>query len=158
MTDAGLTVDEVANRVRFNMGISSNYFMEMAKFRAARMLWAEIVKAYEPKDADSCKMWTHAVTSEFNQTLYDAHVNLLRSMTETMSAALAGVNSIETLPFDKCYTCPDEFSERIARNQQVLLRDESHLNKVVDPAGRFILHRDADRFHRQGGMETVQRG
>ncbi len=135
MTEAGLTVDEVASRVRFNMGISSNYFMELAKFRAARMLWAEIVKAYGPKEADSCKMWTHAVTSEFNQTLYDAHVNLLRSMTETMSAALAGVNSIETLPFDKCYTCPDEFSERIARNQQVLLREESHLDKVVDPAG-----------------------
>ncbi len=80
-------------------------------------------------------MWVHVVTSEFNQTLYDSHVNLLRSMTETMSAALAGVNSIETLPFDRCYERPDEFSERIARNQQFLLRDESHLNKVVDPAG-----------------------
>lgn len=80
-------------------------------------------------------MFVHAVTSEFNQTVYDSHVNLLRSMTETMSAALAGVNSIETLPFDRCYKRPDEFSERIARNQQILLRDESHLNKVVDPAG-----------------------
>ena len=135
MTEAGLTVDEVAARVKFNMGISSNYFMELAKFRAGRMLWAEIVKAYAPADEESCKMWVHAVTSEFNQTLYDSHVNLLRSMTETMSAALAGVNSIETLPFDRCYECPDEFSERIARNQQFLLRDESHLNKVVDPAG-----------------------
>lgn len=135
MTEAGMSVDEVAGRVKFNMGISSNYFMEIAKFRAARMLWAEIVKAYGPKDEDSCKMWVHAVTSEFNMTLYDSHVNLLRSMTETMSAALAGVNSIETLPFDLCYERPDEFSERIARNQQIMLRDESHLNKVVDPAG-----------------------
>lgn len=135
MTEAGLSVDEVAQRVRFNMGISSNYFMEIAKFRAARMLWAEIVKAYNPALEDSCKMYAHAVTSKFNQTLYDSHVNLLRSMTETMSAALAGVDSIETLPFDKCYECPDEFSERIARNQQIMLRDESHLNKVVDPAG-----------------------
>ncbi len=135
MTEAGLTVDEVAARVKFNMGISSNYFMELAKFRAGRMLWAEIVKAYAPADEESCKMWVHVVTSEFNQTLYDSHVNLLRSMTETMSAALAGVNSIETLPFDRCYERPDEFSERIARNQQFLLRDESHLNKVVDPAG-----------------------
>ena len=124
MTEAGLTVDEVAARVKFNMGISSNYFMELAKFRAGRMLWAEIVKAYAPADEESCKMWVHAVTSEFNQTLYDSHVNLLRSMTETMSAALAGVNSIETLPFDRCYERPDEFSERIARNQQFLLRDE----------------------------------
>lgn len=135
MTEAGLTADEVAQRIKFNMGISSNYFMEIAKFRAGRMLWAEIVKAYGPKDEDSCKMMVHASTSLFNQTLYDSHVNLLRSMTETMSAALSGVDSIETMPFDRCYEQPDEFSERIARNQQFLLRDESHLNKVVDPAG-----------------------
>ena len=134
MTEAGLTPCEVNGRIKFNMGISSNYFMELAKFRAARMLWAEIVKAYGA-DEDCCKMAVHAVTSEFNMTIYDAHVNLLRSMTETMSAALAGVDSIETLPFDLVYTQPDEFSERIARNQQHLLRDESHLNKVVDPAG-----------------------
>lgn len=134
MTEAGLTADEVAGRIKFNMGISSNYFMELAKFRAARMLWAEIVKAYNVAD-ENCKMLVHAVTSKFNQTLYDSHVNLLRSMTETMSAALAGVDSLETLPFDLCYKTPDEFSERIARNQQVLLREESHLNKVVDPAG-----------------------
>lgn len=135
MTEAGLTVDEVASRIRFNMGISSNYFMEIAKFRAGRMLWAEIVKAYKPQNEDSCKMWVHAVTSKFNQTLYDSHVNLLRSMTETMSGAIAGVNSIETLPFDCCYERPDEFSERIARNQQIMLREESHLDKVVDPSG-----------------------
>ncbi len=134
MTEAGMTADEVASRIKFNMGISSNYFMELAKFRAGRMLWAEIVKAYGAAD-EKCKMHVHAVTSMFNQTLYDSHVNLLRSMTETMSAALAGVDSLETLPFDLCYECPDEFSERIARNQQVLLRDESHLDKVVDPAG-----------------------
>lgn len=135
LTEAGVPVEEVACRIKFNMGISSNYFMELAKFRAGRMLWAEIVKAYEPKCDCACKMFVHATTSKFNQTLYDSHVNLLRSMTETMSACLAGVDSIETLPFDLCYERPDEFSERIARNQQVLLREESHLNKVVDPAG-----------------------
>ncbi len=134
LTDAGLTACEAAARIKFNMGISSNYFMELAKFRAARMLWAEIVKAYGAED-ECCKMMVHAVTSQFNQTIYDAHVNLLRSQTETMSAALAGVDSIETLPFDLQYKNPDEFSERIARNQQLLLREESHLNKVVDPAG-----------------------
>ncbi len=134
MTEAGLTPCEVNKRIKFNMGISSNYFMELAKFRAGRMLWAEIVKAYGAEE-ECCKMAVHAVTSEFNMTIYDAHVNLLRSMTETMSAALAGVDSIETLPFDLVYTTPDEFSERIARNQQHLLRDESHLDKVVDPAG-----------------------
>lgn len=135
LTEAGRSVDEVAARIKFNMGISSNYFMEIAKFRAGRMLWAEIVKAYNPANEDSCKMKVHAITSQFNQTVYDAHVNLLRSMTETMSAAIAGVDSIETLPFDLQYKKPDEFSERIARNQQLLLREESHLDKVVDPAG-----------------------
>lgn len=135
LTEAGVCACEVASRIKFNMGISSNYFMELAKFRAGRMLWAEIVNAYEPKCEDACKMKVHAVTSEFNMTIFDAHVNLLRSMTETMSAALAGVDSIETLPFDLQYKRPDEFSERIARNQQLLLREESHLNKVADPAG-----------------------
>ena len=134
LTEAGLKPCEINERIKFNMGISSNYFMELSKFRAARMLWAEIVKAYGADEA-CCKMHVNAVTSQFNQTIYDAHVNLLRSMTETMSAALAGVDSIETLPFDLQYKRPDEFSERIARNQQLLLREESHLNKVVDPAG-----------------------
>lgn len=134
LTEAGLTPCEAAGRIKFNMGISSNYFMELAKFRAARMLWAEIVKAYGAPE-DCCKMMVNAVTSQFNMTIYDAHVNLLRSMTETMSAALAGVDSIETLPFDMQYKTPDEFSERIARNQQHLLREESHLDKVIDPAG-----------------------
>lgn len=134
LTEAGISACDAARLVKFNMGISSNYFMELAKFRAGRMLWAEIVKAYGAED-ECCKMKVHAVTSQFNQTIYDAHVNLLRSMTETMSAALAGVDSIETLPFDLQYKQPDEFSERIARNQQLLLREESHLDKVVDPAG-----------------------
>ena len=134
-TDAGLGIDEVASRIKFNMGVSSNYFMELAKFRAARMLWAQIVEQYKPASADSAKMHVHAATSQFNQTIYDAHVNLLRSQTEAMSAALAGVDSITVVPFDTPYKTPDTFSERIARNQQFLLKEESHLDKVVDPAG-----------------------
>lgn len=135
LTDAGLSIEEVACRVKFNMGISSNYFMEIAKFRAARMLWAEIVKQYEPKCCCAAKMVAHATTSRFNMTIYDAHVNLLRSQTEAMSAALAGVDSITVTPFDVTYKNADAFSERIARNQQFLLKEESHLDKVVDPAG-----------------------
>lgn len=135
LTDAGLGIDEVASRIKFNMGVSSNYFMELAKFRAARMLWAQIVEQYKPASADSAKMHVHAATSQFNQTIYDAHVNLLRSQTEAMSAALAGVDSITVIPFDTPYKTPDTFSERIARNQQFLLKEESHLDKVVDPAG-----------------------
>ena len=135
LTDAGLTPDAVASRIKFNMCVSSNFFMELAKFRAARMLWAQIVEQYKPESKDAAKMMVCAKTSRFNQTIYDAHVNLLRSQTETMSAALAGVDSIVTTPFDEPYKTPDAFSERIARNQQFLLKEESHLDKVVDPAG-----------------------
>ena len=135
LTEAGVSADEVAKRIKFNMCVSSNFFMELAKFRAARMLWAQIVEQYKPECKDAAKMMVCAKTSRFNQTIYDAHVNLLRSQTETMSAALAGVDSIVTTPFDEPYKTPDTFSERIARNQQFLLKEESHLDKVVDPAG-----------------------
>ena len=134
LTEAGRNADEVAKRIKFNMGVSSNFFMEIAKFRAARMLWAQIVKQYGADEA-AAKMLVNATTSRFNQTIYDAHVNLLRSQTETFSACVAGVDSIVTTPFDTPYKTPDAFSERIARNQQFLLKEESHMDKVVDPAG-----------------------
>ena len=140
LTEAGFTVAEVAKNIKFNFGISSNYFMEIAKFRAARWLWAEIVKAYAPACDCACKMHVHAQTSEWNMTIFDAHVNLLRSQTEAMSAAIAGVDSITVRPFDKTYQTPDDFSERIARNQQLLLKEESHFDKVVDPsAGSYYV-------------------
>ncbi len=134
LTDAGRTAEEVAMRIKFNICVSSNFFMEIAKFRAARMLWAQIVKQYGADEA-AAKMLVNATTSRFNQTIYDAHVNLLRSQTETFSACVAGVDSIVTTPFDTPYKTPDAFSERIARNQQFLLKEESHMDKVVDPAG-----------------------
>jgi len=134
LVEAGVEPTLAAKKIKFNMGISENYFMEMAKFRAARMLWAEIVKQYEPKCDCACQMCVNAVTSEYTMTLFDSYVNMLRSQTETMSAALAGVHSIVVTPFDKPYEQPDDFSERIARNQQLLLKEESHFDKVVDPA------------------------
>ena len=135
MTEAGFTADEVANRIKFNMGVSTVYFMEIAKFRAARELWALIVKQFNPANDYSCMMNVNAETSRYNQTIYDSYVNLLRSQTEAMSAALACVDSIVVTPFDAPYKESDDFSERIARNQQILLKEESHLDKVVDPAG-----------------------
>ena len=135
LTEAGRSINEVANRVKFNMCVSSNFFMEIAKFRAARMLWAQIVEQYKPECDCAAKMMVCASTSRFNQTIYDAHVNLLRSQTETFSACVAGVDSIVVTPFDVAYKKPDAFSERIARNQQFLLKEESHMDKVVDPAG-----------------------
>ncbi|MDD6209722.1 MAG: methylmalonyl-CoA mutase small subunit [Bacteroidales bacterium] len=142
LTDAGLDATEVAKKIKFNFGISTNYFMEIAKFRAARMLWANIVKAYQKEGDCECaaKIYVHAQTSEWNMTVYDAHVNLLRSQTEAMSAALAGVNSLLVVPFDKPFKVADDFSERIARNQQLLLKEECHFDKVVDPsAGSYYI-------------------
>ena len=135
LTEAGIDATEAAKRIKFNMGVSENYFMEIAKFRAARLLWAQIVKQYEPKCDCACQMHVCAITSEYNQTLFDSYVNLLRSQTETMSAALANVDSIVVTPFDKPYEQPTEFAERIARNQQLLLKEEAHFDKLVDVAG-----------------------
>ncbi len=148
LTDAGLPAAAVAKRIKFNFGVSSNYFLEIAKFRAARLLWANIVASYSPTCIRECdnkgpngecrcaaKMKIHAETSSYNLSLYDAHVNLLRTQTEAMSAALGGVDSMTVTPFDKVYATPDEFSERLARNQQLLLKEESYFDKVVDPAG-----------------------
>lgn len=155
LVEAGVPAALAAKKIKFNFGISSNYFLEIAKFRAARMLWANIVNEYKPectrkpecenKAADgtclcACKMVAHAETSTFNLTVFDAHVNLLRTQTEAMSAALGGVSSMTVTPFDKTYQTPDDFSERIARNQQLLLKEEAHLNKVIDPAaGSYYL-------------------
>ncbi len=135
LMEAGISIDAIGHKIRFEMGVSANYFMEIAKFRAARMLWANIVKKYEPKQNCSGKMRVHAVTSAWNQTAYDPYVNMLRGTTEAMSAALSGVVSLEVLPFNHSYEKADAFSKRIARNVELLLKHESHFDQVVDPAG-----------------------
>ena len=147
LVEAGLDAALVAKKIKFNFGIGGNYFMEVAKFRAARWLWAEIVDAYNPKCNHECpnksaegncrcasKIYSHAQTSTFNKTVYDAHVNLLRTQTEAMSATIAGVNSLTVRPFDETYKNSDDFSERIARNQQLLLKEECHFDKISDPS------------------------
>ena len=134
-TEAGIPADVVAKNIKFNMGISSNFFMEIAKFRAARMLWAKIVEQYGPQCKCACKMIIHAETSEFNLTVFDSYVNMLRTQTEAMSAAIAGVESIAVTPYDAAYEKPTDFAQRIAKNQQLILKHESHLDKVADPAG-----------------------
>lgn len=133
LTDLGACATNVAKAIRFNFSVSSNYFMEIAKFRAARMLWAEIVKNYGVAENDA-KMSIHAETSKWNQTVYDPYVNLLRGTTEAMSATLAGVDSLTVVPFDAAYRKSTEFSDRIARNSQLLLKEEAHFDLVVDPA------------------------
>ena len=134
LTEAGVPAAEAAADIKFNMGINGVYFMEIAKLRAARMLWAQIVSQYTD-DKDACKMHVCAYTTTYNQTIFDSYVNMLRSQTETMSAALGGVESIVVVPFDSPYETPTDFAERIARNQQLLLKDECHFDRMVDVAG-----------------------
>lgn len=136
LTEAGIPAATVAKKIKFNFCISSNYFLEIAKFRAGRMLWADIVNSYLAEGDCKCaaQMKIHAETSSFNLTVFDSYVNLLRTQTEAMSAALAGVDSMTVVPFDKAYETPNDFSERLARNQQLLLKEESHFDKVIDPA------------------------
>lgn len=147
MIEAGIAPALAAKKIKFTFGVGSNYFMEIAKFRAARMLWAFIVDAYKPAcprtDCENtvdgickcaAKMRIHAETSLFNTTIFDANVNMLRTQTEAMSATLAGVDSLAVLPYDVAYKTSDDFSERIARNQQLLLKEESHFDKITDPA------------------------
>jgi Methylmalonyl-CoA mutase, N-terminal domain/subunit len=130
----GLCPTLVASKIRFRLSIGSNYFMEIAKLRAARVLWAETAKSFNAAP-EACKMQCDAITSRWNQTLYDSYVNMLRGTTESMSAAIGGVHSLTVLPFDSAYEEPAEFSNRIARNVQIILKEESHFNAIADPAG-----------------------
>lgn len=141
LLEKGFSVEELSRRIKFNFGIGSNYFMEIAKFRAARWLWAEIIGAHgEEYKGEVAKIHQHAITSSWNKTIYDAYVNMLRTQTEAMSATIAGVDSLTVLPFDSTYQKGDNFSERIARNQQLLLKEESHFDKVIDPsAGSYYI-------------------
>lgn len=140
LTELGLSVDEIARNIKFNLGIGNNYFMEIAKLRAARLLWAKIVEAYGAESKEAAKMIAHSETNSYNLTVYDPYVNMLRTQTEAMSAALGGAHSITVLPFNSIYEDTTEFSERIARNQQLLLKEESHLDKIADPsAGSYYI-------------------
>lgn len=134
LTESGLTIDEIAKRIKFKFGVGSNYFLEIAKFRTARYIWAKIFESYEPKDLTNGKMYIHAETSSWNKTIYDPYVNLLRTTTESMSSVIGGIDSLTVLPFNFITTKDDDFSLRLARNQQILLKEESNFDKVTDPA------------------------
>jgi methylmalonyl-CoA mutase len=159
LTELGMNIDDAAKSIKFNFGIGNNYFMEIAKLRAARLLWAQIVLAYGPQSDCSAKLIVHSETNRYNLTIYDPHVNMLRTQTEAMSAALGGAHSITVLPFNAIYETPTDFSERIARNQQILLKEESYLDKVSDPAaGSYYIENLTDSLVKQawGLFLTVQ--
>lgn len=134
MQARGLSVDDAAPRFRFSLSIGSNFFMEIARLRAARLLWAKIVQAFGGS-SEAQKMKLHARTSAWNQTIYDPHVNLLRGTTEAFSAVVGGCDSLHISPFDELVRIPDDFSRRVARNTHTVLREETHITHTVDPAG-----------------------
>jgi methylmalonyl-CoA mutase len=134
LTDSRIGIDSICRHVQFNLGVGSNYFMEIAKIRAARFLWAKVVKAYKPKDDNSGKVFIHSVTSEWNQTLYDPYMNVLRGTTESMAAVIGGTDSLVVLPFTYTYKPTTKFSARLARNIQIILNEEAFMGKVIDPA------------------------
>jgi methylmalonyl-CoA mutase len=135
----GLRSDFAASKIGFSFGTGSNYFPEIAKLRAARLLWSVVNRGYNPEN-EKITMNIHCITSRWNKTIYDPYVNMLRTQTEAMSAILGGADSVTVEPFDTVFRQPGEFSERIARNQQLLLKEESYFDKVADPsAGSYYI-------------------
>ena len=133
LTAIGISAIDILPRMRFSIALGGNYFFDIAKIRALRMLWAQIAREYTSNE-ELCKVFIHAETSLWNKTIYDPYVNMLRTTTEAMSGAIAGADSINVLPFDVAYTDGNEFSNRIARNTQIILKEESYLDKIADPA------------------------
>ncbi|HHW37142.1 MAG TPA: methylmalonyl-CoA mutase [Bacillales bacterium] len=134
MLDRGLEIDVIANQMYFSFAVGSNVFMEIAKLRAARMLWSKIVESFGgTKQAQ--KMYIHVRSSNWTKTVYDPYVNMLRTTTEAFAGAVGGANSMHVSPFDEAIRADDTFSRRIARNTQIILQEESLLNQIVDPAG-----------------------
>jgi methylmalonyl-CoA mutase len=134
LCERGIGADVAASKIRFSFGTGSDYFPEIAKLRAARLLWSTVMNGFIPGKKEAARMEIHCVTSRWNKTLYDPYVNILRTQTEAMASILGGTDSLTVEPFDIVFRKPDEFSERIARNQQLLLKEESYFDKVTDPA------------------------
>ncbi|MDQ8207801.1 methylmalonyl-CoA mutase family protein [Coraliomargarita sp. SDUM461003] len=134
MIERGMSVDDAAQQIRFSFCIGPNFFMEIAKLRAARALWAQLVKAFGG-NAESQKIVMHARTGLYNKTQKDPYVNMLRTTTEALSGAIGGVDSMCVGNFDEVTREPDTFSRRISRNTQIILQEECELTSVVDPAG-----------------------
>jgi len=134
LTEKKVPVDDIAKSFQLNIASGHSYFMEMAGFRATRMLYAKLIESWKPENPDVTKAFVHATTSAWSQSIYDPYVNILRGTTQSMSAALGGADSLSVLPFDHALRKSTQFSERIARNTQIILKEEAYLNKVTDPS------------------------
>jgi methylmalonyl-CoA mutase len=140
LTARGLSAGLAASKIRFSFGVGSAYFPEIAKLRAARLLWSTVMNGFLPGNTEGSVMDIHSVTGRWNKTIKDPYNNMLRTQTEAMSAILGGTDSLTVEPFDIVIRQPDEFSERIARNQQLILKEESYFDKVADPsAGSYYI-------------------
>ena len=132
---AGLGIDDFAPRLSFFWGIGMNFYMEIAKMRAARLLWARIVSEFNPKDPKSSMLRTHSQTSGWSLTEQDPYNNVVRTTIEAMAAVFGGTQSLHTNALDEAIALPTEFSSRIARNTQLVIQEESGITRVVDPWG-----------------------
>lgn len=132
---SGLEIDQFAPRLSFFFGIGMNFYMEIAKLRAARLLWNEIVQSYNPKNKKSLMLRTHCQTSGWSLTEQDPYNNIVRTTIEAMAAVFGGTQSLHTNSFDEAIALPTEFSSRIARNTQIILQEETGITQVVDPWG-----------------------
>ena len=138
--DSGLDIDKFAGRLSFFFCMGMNFFMEIAKLRAARLLWARIVREFDPKDPKSLMLRTHCQTSGVSLTEQDPYNNVIRTAYEAMAAVLGGTQSLHTNSFDEAIALPTEFSAKIARNTQLILAEETGVTKVVDPlAGSYYI-------------------
>ncbi len=138
--EAGMDIDSFAPRLSFFWGIGMNHFMEIAKMRAARMLWAKLVKQFNPKNEKSLALRTHSQTSGWSLTEQDPFNNVARTCIEAAAAAFGGTQSLHTNALDEAIAFPTDFSARIARNTQLFLQQETKITKTVDPwAGSFYV-------------------
>ncbi len=138
----GMDVDGFAGRLSFFFGIGMNFYLEIAKLRAARLLWWRIMSAFAPKNPKSLMLRTHCQTSGWSLTEQDPFNNVVRTTIEAMAAVFGGTQSLHTNSFDEAVALPTDFSARIARNTQVLLQEETHIGSVVDPwAGSYMMER-----------------
>ena len=148
--NAGLDVDDFAPRISFFWAIGMNHFMEIAKMRAARMLWAKIVKRFDPQNPKSMSLRTHSQTSGWSLTKQDPYNNVARTTSEAMAAALGHTQSLHTNALDEAIALPTDFSARIARNTQIYLQEETGITEAVDPwAGSYYVEYLTDRIARR---------
>ncbi|WP_421885858.1 methylmalonyl-CoA mutase [Methylibium sp.] len=138
----GLSVDEFAGRLSFFWAIGMNFYLEIAKMRAARMLWWKIMQEFEPKNPKSLMLRTHSQTSGWSLTEQDPYNNVVRTTIEAMAAVFGGTQSLHTNALDEAIALPTEFSSRIARNTQLIIQEETHITNVVDPwAGSYMMEK-----------------